>query len=226
MTSLESFGREFANELQGLVRQTLGTSRAVRSVKHRGRTVVRPGSSKPVAVALKYKGRLSAKLMFRYEIGLDSSGKFPAITTSEVHLLSAATNRPVLRYEYLSNANRSPSAHWHVHGENTELGRILGDRGPVRGRLEDLHLPVGGIRFRPALEDVIEFLIVDLEFDHERAWRSAVNDGRERWRATQLAVAVRDSPEHAAETLRRLGYAVTAGSGANRNGNLRRLAAF
>lgn len=223
MTSLESFGREFANDLQALIRKTLGTSRAVRSVKHRGRTVVRPGSNKPVAVPLKYDGQTAAKLLFRYEIGLDSSGRYPAVRTSEIHLLSAATNRPVLRYEYLWNSNRAPSAHWHVHGENTEFGRLLGQKGPARGRLEDLHLPVGGIRFRPALEDVIEFLIVDLKFDREKNWRAAVKSGREKWRTTQLAVAVRDSPDHAAEVLRELGYDVIAGSNAVREGNSRRL---
>lgn len=225
MTDLEGFGRAFASELQDLIRQAFGSSRAVRSVNYRGRTVVRPGSVKPVAIALRYDDRLAAKLNFRYEIGLDSTGAYPAVTMSEVHLLSAATNRPVLRYEYVWDSKSAPSAHWHVHGENTEFGRILGVLGP-KTRLDALHLPVGGIRFRPALEDIIEFLITDLKFDHERHWRAAVTSGRERWRSTQLAVAVRDSPDLAAEALRQLGYRVTASSGAKREGNSRRRAAF
>jgi len=223
MTHLDAFGMEFANELQVLIRQTLGTGRSVRCVRHRGRTTVRPGSTQPVAVSLTYRGKLAARLKFNYEIELDSSGKYPAVTKSEIHLLSASTNRPVLRYEYLRRPNRVPAAHWHVHGENTEFGRIMGGIAPVNISLDDLHLPVGGSRFRPSLEDFIEFLILDLKFDHTRDWRSAIRRGRENWRKTQVAVAVRDSPRQAVQALRELGYAVEPLPHALRDDNLRRL---
>lgn len=75
--------------------------------------------------------------------------------------------------------------------------------------MESLHLPVGGDRFRPCLEDVIEFLVVECGFDRAAGWRSAVDKGRERWRRTQTRTAVRDAPSEAAAVLRALGYAVT-----------------
>ena len=210
MSNLEAFGREFAGELQDLIRQTLGTSRAVRSVGTKDRIVVRSGSVKPVPVTLMRAGRLAAKLQFTYEIEWDSSGHFAAVTKSDIAITSPATNRPVLRYEFLKDARSAPSAHWHVHGESTELGRILGSTRTPRAALSELHLPVGGSLFRPALEDVIEFLIQELRFDHVSSWRQAVRRSRETWREVQLASAVRDNPDHAADVLRGLGFEVIA----------------
>ncbi len=74
--------------------------------------------------------------------------------------------------------------------------------------MESLHLPVGGDRFRPCLEDVIEFLVVECRFDSTAGWRAAVQAGRERWRRTQTRTVVRDSPGEAAAALRALGYTV------------------
>jgi len=223
MTSLEAFGRQFADDLQMLIRGTLGTKRAVRAVRYADRVVVRPGSIKPVPVSLARDGRLAARLMFSYDITPDSSGNFPSVTNSKVRIDSPATNRPVLRYEFIKEANRSPTAHWHVHGESTELGRILGGSPSVRTSLSNLHLPVGGSRFRPGLEDVIELLITELRFDHASQWRQNLHRGREAWRSTQLAVAVRDAPETAADALRDLGYKVQRRSPGAGSRNRRRL---
>lgn len=76
--------------------------------------------------------------------------------------------------------------------------------------MESLHLPVGGDRFRPCLEDVIEFLVVECRFATKEGWRAAVEAGREQWRRTQIRTAVRDAPSEAASALRALGYAVEA----------------
>lgn len=80
--------------------------------------------------------------------------------------------------------------------------------------MESLHVPVGGGRFRPCLEDVIEFLVVECRFDSQEGWRAAVQTGREQWRRTQTRTVVRDSPIEAADTLRALGYTVTPADGA------------
>ena len=226
MSSLEAFGREFAGELQDLIRQTLGTSRAVRSVGTKDRIVVRPGSVKPVPVTLMRGGRPAAKLQFTYDIEWDSRGHYPAVTKSDIAVTSAGTNRPVLRYEFLKDTRSTPSAHWHVHGESTEFGRILGSARTKRSSLSELHLPVGGSRFRPALEDVIEFLIQELDLDRVPGWRQVVRRSRETWREVQLASAVRDNPDHAAEVLRDLGFDVAALPEALRVANRPRLAAW
>jgi hypothetical protein len=71
--------------------------------------------------------------------------------------------------------------------------------------MESLHLPVGGDRFRPCLEDVIEFLVVECRFDCQVGWRTVLEAGRERWRRMQTRTAA----------LRALGYAVAAPDTAN-----------
>ena len=72
--------------------------------------------------------------------------------------------------------------------------------------MSDLHFPVGGTRFRPCLEDVLDMLVRELGVDHADAWRTALTDGRERWRRMQTAAVVRDAPVEAIAALTALGY--------------------
>lgn len=53
--------------------------------------------------------------------------------------------------------------------------------------------PASTSPFRPSLEDVLEFAIVDLGVDAVDEWRQAVDEGRRRWRAVQLRSAIRDA---------------------------------
>ncbi|WP_454050332.1 hypothetical protein [Cellulomonas sp. Marseille-Q8402] len=76
--------------------------------------------------------------------------------------------------------------------------------------MSTLHFPLGGHRFRPAFEDVLEMLVREFGLDTRDGWEDAVRTGRERWRGTQLRAAVRDDPASAAAALGDLGYAVTA----------------
>jgi hypothetical protein len=75
--------------------------------------------------------------------------------------------------------------------------------------MASLHIPVSGSRFRPCLEDFIQFLLCECLFDAEAGWRANVDAGRERWRLRQCAAVARDAPEEAARVLRDLGYVVT-----------------
>jgi hypothetical protein len=97
-------------------------------------------------------------------------------------------------------------------GESTERAKAR-KRGRRAVHLHDLHFPVGGPRFRPALEDVLEMLIEEFgvkPVGSVRAARNALEDGRERWRLKQVATVVRDAPSQAAEALRDLDYEVIA----------------
>lgn len=75
-------------------------------------------------------------------------------------------------------------------------------------RPSQLHLPLGGPRFRPALEDVLEMLVVEFAIDRSAEWRSSLREGRSLWRDTQLRAAVADNPEAAVEALTELGFSV------------------
>jgi hypothetical protein len=72
-----------------------------------------------------------------------------------------------------------------------------------------LHLPTGGARLRPNLEDVIQFLMAECGFDAMEKWREAVDENRAEWRAIQTRAATRAMAAEAAQELRDLGYGVT-----------------
>ena len=58
-----------------------------------------------------------------------------------------------------------------------------------------LHFPVGGKRFRPCLEDVIEFLAVERIVQKKDGYEKLLEAGRERFRRNQLMAAMRRDPE-------------------------------
>ncbi len=71
-----------------------------------------------------------------------------------------------------------------------------------------MHIPVGGTRYRPCLEDFLEMLLREFNFDACPGWEAAVRSGRRRWRLLQTRAVVRDSPDTAAAVLGSLGYTV------------------
>jgi hypothetical protein len=79
--------------------------------------------------------------------------------------------------------------------------------------MSDLHFPVGGSRFRPSLEDVLDMLVRELGVDHQPEWHDALSAARERWRRVQVAAVVRDAPGEAISALAKLGYEVRLRSG-------------
>jgi hypothetical protein len=77
-------------------------------------------------------------------------------------------------------------------------------------RLSEMHLPVGGHRMRPSLEDVLLFLEREFAIDVVDGWRNVIDEYLREYRLLQLMSAVRDAPEAAAEVLRDLKYVVEA----------------
>lgn len=58
--------------------------------------------------------------------------------------------------------------------------------------MQELHLPVGGRRLRPSLEDVIEFAIKDLAVTPKAGAADRIAEGRRRWRRLQVKALIRD----------------------------------
>lgn len=128
------------------------------------------------------------------------------------------------RYEYeLLISARLPTAHIQFHGTHAELVKAMGDcgdstpraqrwrRGTDPIRLSALHFPVGGSRFRPTLEDVMEMLIEEFGVKPAGSVNAACEAlalSREAWRRTQVATVVRDAPSEAVRALEGLGYRV------------------
>ena len=116
---------------------------------------------------------------------------------------------PLLRLHFVRAPRSQPSAHWHVHAERGAFSAILALAGKRNAHsLGSLHLPVGGGRMRPALEDLLEFLVRECGVDPAPGWEAALAAGRERWRRHQIGALVRDAPDEAVRVLQENGYVV------------------
>ena len=155
------------------------------------------------------EARELAKLTVKYKLCADSFSEFVAVEHSSIALKAKIENSPIIRWEYDRDARSKPSSHVQVTAHRGALTHILSQLGHTTPHLiESLHLPMGGDRFRPCLEDVIEFLIRDCGFSGGEDWRRVVRDGRAKWRRIQTRAAVRDSPGEAVAQLEAMGYAV------------------
>lgn len=165
------------------------------------------------------------RLNLRIEISCtwDRAERYLTVVESKcaVETLGEGTRaQPLFRFEYDRKPTGDlPVAHIHVHAHRDEITWMmtLGDRYRAGQRaakgsmpvLSELHLPVGGHRFRFCVEDVLEMLIVEFGVEtRDNNWREALNEGRAEWRRMQVGAAVRDSQQTAAESLREAGWTV------------------
>lgn len=77
-------------------------------------------------------------------------------------------------------------------------------------KMAEVHIPMGGPRLRPALEDVLEMLIHDFGADCVPDALQVLAAHRHQWRLSQARSIVSSLPEEAADVLRDLGYSVIA----------------
>lgn len=153
-----------------------------------------------------------------------------------------AAGEPLFRYDFdRSKVDSLPKAHLQLHAHRDALAYVMAMSGKstskgkhrvhqVEGggrsgfsKMSELHFPMGGDRFRPALEDVLDMLINELGVDCEQGWKLALRDGRRTWREVQARAVVRDSPELAARVLESLGYTVHPPADGHAVGNPARL---
>lgn len=217
--SLEERSALFATEVQASLDGVLPGSRRIVSRRAGGadRFLVQPeGDSAaqrriPVYVDADHLADLSVSLF----LDMDRSGRYLKTVRSDIAVHSVLDRTPLLRLEYRSDMHSAPIAHWQVHAERGSFSYLLARAHAHRPHLvpkphdlSSLHLPVGGERFRPCLEDVLQFLVVECGVDAREGWESAIADGRAAWRRRQIAAAVRDVPDEAARVLAELGWRV------------------
>lgn len=118
--------------------------------------------------------------------------------------------RPVFRVEYDRDARAKPPAHVHLHAESVELGWVYGSARKPLPRMEEIHFPVGGRRFRPTVEELLLFLDrEDLFTDWANdQWRTHIEASQQDWEQRQARATVRRFPEEAASQLASMGYTV------------------
>lgn len=220
--SLPQKAAEFAAEVQALLDAVLPGERAVRAVQLGDRYVVRPegGGLEAGCIPLRVQDEPLASLRLSFRCRLDHLGAYLAVEKSAFVLASTVDRTPLIRYEFMRESARAPAAHWQVHAERGTFSALLARAGAKAPHdLASLHLPVGGSRLRPGLEDFLEFLIRECQFDARPSWEPAVADSRRRWRERQLAALIRDAPQVAATALRREGYHVRDPDGGPPPGN-------
>jgi hypothetical protein len=141
------------------------------------------------------------RLRVAYQLSLDETGRFLTVVKSAIEIYpSADAMESLCHFDYERGKEGGyPEAHIQVHGTSEALQSWSGT--PQTRELGRLHLPVGGRRFRPALEDVIEFLIVEKLADPRDDWRGALVRYREDWERIQLSAAIRANPVTAWEIL-------------------------
>jgi hypothetical protein len=157
-----------------------------------------------------------ADLSLQYQCVLDASGRFLKTEASAFGLYLVEDRQPLARLEYTHINTTAPTAHWQFHGEREAFAGLLREaqetgarsaRDP--SRLSALHFPLGGERWRPCLEDFLQFLIVECGVDKNERWREAIEGGRELWRRLQMRALVRDLQVEAADILQQHGWAVS-----------------
>lgn len=209
--ALEHLAEEFGQETAGLLRSCLPDlpEPPIEILRHENRAIIGPPSQSSLPLYVKGQHLASMKVSLACE--MDSRGRWLAVEESTFNLLAVLDRTPVLRFHYYRVPRGKPSAHLHVHGHRGALSHLLSQAGHEHPHdVSSLHIPVGGSRFRPCLEDLIQFLIAECRFDAKDGWQEHVEAGRERWRRRQVATVVRDVPDEAARVLRELGYEVRA----------------
>ncbi len=166
------------------------------------------GECVPLTIS-KAPARLYLSVLHTLE--LDDSGTFLTTDKSTYTLQADSDTAPILTYDFVREPpNEFPEAHFHIHGEADVLRHMLQAGGRGKDKPADLHLPVGGRRFRPCLEDIIEFCILERLVTPRQGWQSALHSSRDEYHDRQLRAAVHRNPTPASEALKRDGWQVIA----------------
>ena len=218
--------RLFANRLTGTTWQTIGhhvDPFVGVGVEQTGLAIVRQEPRQ--GITLTVEGEATLLLVAEYRCRWDHREHFLAVDASDFKVRAvSAPAEPLFRVDYLRQpAGKAPVAHVQIHASRAEWTDALlgcGDaskRGKRRARaveagaeplLSAVHFPLGGHRFRPCLEDVLEMLLEEFGVDRQPTAQNALREARATYRRHQLAAAVRDSPETAADALEGLGYRI------------------
>ena len=152
-------------------------------------------------------------IVIRYEMCSNRSRNFLAVEKSKFEL--RVHTAPGIRFEYERHKKNVAAAHIHYTGVAGILSpALMKDFGEKKGEtkkkgnVQDLHILVGGHRFRPSLEDFLYFIIKECGFVGLNAWENALLESRDKWFDIQLRAAVSDNPRIAAEELKSLGYKI------------------
>lgn len=200
---------EFAQTVQGLLNATVCDGVTIKTIVYQPtRVLVGHGLSKDSLVSQPFRlrvgrGKPHGWLDVSYRLCLDEEGQYLTVVSSYAGLYANDRDRSLLCHvDYERNKTHGyPEAHLQVEGESAALKAWRLTDGTRDRALRDLHFPVGGRRYRPALEDVIEFLVVEKLAAPRPGWQKILNQSRDDFRKRQLRAAIRRDMETAAQAV-------------------------
>ena len=212
---LQRQARAFAGDLSELLNGTATDGIRLRSyLDPRGRAVlgynVSMGNSlgDPIPLTVS-RSSADLHLSVLQTLDLDDSGMFLTTNRSTYTLQEGEAETSILTYDFVREPpNDFPEAHIHLHGESSVLRKMLNLNGRKKDKPADLHIPVGGRRFRPCLEDLIEFCILERLATPREGWKGALEKSKNQYYDRQLRAAIRRSPELAVDVLKQDGWDV------------------
>ena len=131
-----------------------------------------------------------------FQLRLDAEREHLMVHKSFIGLFgSKGAKHGLFHYDYeRDKADGYPDAHLQVDASSEFFGTLNDPKCDPGRSLASLHFPVGGKRFRPCLEDVIEFLVVERIVQARDNHEKLLEAGRERFRRNQLMAAMRRDP--------------------------------
>ncbi|GAA4251434.1 hypothetical protein GCM10022255_044060 [Dactylosporangium darangshiense] len=201
----------FAESITTLLNSTVADGASVRTAASAGAyslvaTDARRNAPNGGPIHLRSAGRASLWIDLKAFLFEDEAG-YLTIQKSTWSVLSGPGKHDViLHYDYERGKEGYPEAHLQLFCEQPDLQAYLEAVGRKRSRMQHLHLPVGGRRFRPALEDLIEFLIDERLVEAKPNSKQTLERSRAAYQDIQLLAAVRRRPDKAAQGLLDLGY--------------------
>lgn len=215
---LPAQAKVFADDLSDLLNGTVTNGPRLTVLFPRGkntanigyRTSRRSAMSELIPIGVSGPPRVWLSLVFT--VSLDGDGDFLMITQSAMGLFTAPTREDdalIVSVDYARHpGNKYPGSHLHVGGHRDDLDVLYGGDARKARKLRDLHLPVGGKRFRPTLEDLVEFMVLEEMVEPRDGWEAKVKEHRDIWELRQTKAAVRNHQAAAAEVLRSKGWKV------------------
>jgi hypothetical protein len=205
---LARLARDFAANIQHLLNATICDGVRIATVVSADPNIVLAGSDlgRPTLLSEPFPVRFgrakpSCWLDVSFRLCLDDSHRYLTVVSSFFGIFAPDVGHtPLCHFDYERDKQGGyPEAHLQINGESPALAAMT---GRLAGRpLIRLHFPVGGRRYRPILEDVIEFLIVERLARPRDGWADVLSHERERYYSIQLQAAVRRQPEIARRAL-------------------------
>ncbi|MCB4208783.1 hypothetical protein [Arthrobacter sp. UM1] len=219
--------RRFSDELAATLSAFTGKAVNCELKRLEDRFIITEEDAQGVPLPIRDDNGLSVSIVYKCE--QDSQRAFLAVRESsiKVHGSLKPGKDPLFRYEYEDGKSGGlPSAHLHVHAHRDQMSLLLGIAGlnggraraslkkpASAGRMSTLHFPVGGPRFRPALEDVLQMVSTEFGIKPGSEWSKVLVNSRIRYRRSQTAAVIRDCPAEAVRVLETLGLKVVDAAG-------------